>query len=233
MLPGVQRMWGHEPSHSQGNSHVGSWSLEWTSEFSKRNFKGQNSSPWKIIYIIGKILKCKCLKWACIAHLDICNTSYGQKKGRESNLQFDCRPLKVGNQFNSLVWRQRATYHWKVLDKGYNFVANLIAIGGLHKKLCTLKVAGVPIVGILRLPLESPETKSHLVVAPVEKHKVYYKGEGGGFPQVRVVVSLVCLSCSLTCSQVMGWNPLRGFTKSSCGKLRLGGMLLASNSRKG
>jgi hypothetical protein len=26
------------------------------------------------------------------------------------------------------------------------------------------------------------------------KHKVYYKGEGGGFPQVRVVVSLMSLS---------------------------------------
>jgi hypothetical protein len=25
----------------------------------------------------------------------------------------------------------------------------------------------------------------------VERHKVYYKGEGGGFPQVRGVVSLV------------------------------------------
>jgi hypothetical protein len=26
MLPGVQRVWGNEPSHSQVNSHVGSWS---------------------------------------------------------------------------------------------------------------------------------------------------------------------------------------------------------------
>jgi len=29
----------------------------------------------------------------------------------------------------------------------------------------------------------------------VEKHKVYYKGEGGGFPKVQAVVSLVSLSC--------------------------------------
>ncbi len=28
-------------------------------------------------------------------------------------------------------------------------------------------------------------------VAPVERHKEYYKGEGGDFPQVWVVVSLV------------------------------------------
>ncbi len=62
-------------------------------------------------------------------------------------------------------------------------------------KVCALKVAGVPDVGISGLPLGSPGTKSHLDVAPMERCKVYYKGEGGGFPQVRVVVSLVCLGC--------------------------------------
>jgi hypothetical protein len=46
-------------------------------------------------------------------------------------------------------------------------------------------------VGISRLPFGSPRTKNHLDVAPVESYKVYYKGEGGGFPQVRAVVSLV------------------------------------------
>ncbi len=33
-----------------------------------------------------------------IGHLDICRPSYGQKKGRESNWQFDSRSLKVGNR---------------------------------------------------------------------------------------------------------------------------------------
>jgi hypothetical protein len=42
---------------------------------------------------------------------------------------------------------------------------------------------------------ESPETKCHLDVDPVAKHKVYYKGEGGGFPQVWAMVSLVSSSC--------------------------------------
>jgi len=53
---------------------------------------------------------------------------------------------------------------------------------------------GVPSLGISGLPFGSPETKCHLDVGLVEKHKVYYKGEGGGFPQVRAVVSLVSLS---------------------------------------
>ncbi len=41
------------------------------------------------------------------------------------------------------------------------------------------------------LPLGSPGTKIHLDVGHVERHKVYYKGEGGGFPQVHAVMSLV------------------------------------------
>ncbi len=32
-------------------------------------------------------------------------------------------------------------------------------------------------------------------VGPMERCKIYYKGEGGGFPQVRAVVSLVCPCC--------------------------------------
>jgi hypothetical protein len=57
------------------------------------------------------------------------------------------------------------------------------------------KVARVPFVRISGLPLGSPGTKSHLDVAPVESCKVYYKGEGGGFPQVRAMVSLVSPNC--------------------------------------
>jgi hypothetical protein len=37
----------------------------------------------------------------------------------------------------------------------------------------------------------SPGTKCHLDVGLVEKHKVYYMGEGGRFPRVQAVVSLV------------------------------------------
>ncbi len=64
-------------------------------------------------------------------------------------------------------------------------------------KLWARKGAGVPIVRISRLPLGSPRTKCHLDVGVVERHKVYYKGEGGGFPQVWVVVSFVSSSLSV------------------------------------
>jgi hypothetical protein len=59
---------------------------------------------------------------------------------------------------------------------------------------------GVPILGI--------ETKWHLGVGLVANHREYYKGEGGGFPQVRAVVILVspCLPMvHLRINQLVVW----------------------------
>jgi len=53
---------------------------------------------------------------------------------------------------------------------------------------------GIPILAISGLPLGSPGTKSHLDVGLMERHRVYYKGEGGDFPQVRAMVSLMSLN---------------------------------------
>ncbi len=60
-------------------------------------------------------------KWPRIGHLNICRPSYGQKKGRESNWQFDSRPLKVGNLPLPDLRIERARCRWKDLDEGYNF----------------------------------------------------------------------------------------------------------------
>jgi hypothetical protein len=42
---------------------------------------------------------------------------------------------------------------------------------------------------------ESQREKNHLDVGFMASHKIYYKGEGGGFPQVQAVVNLVCPCC--------------------------------------
>jgi hypothetical protein len=96
------------------------------------------------------------------------------------------------------TWLQRAcdillTYCWKTLDESYNFASDRISIGGLVAKLLRPKVAGVPTWAISGLPPGSPGRKNHLDVGSAANHKVYYKGEGGCFPQVQAVVSLVCL----------------------------------------
>ncbi len=54
---------------------------------------------------------------------------------------------------------------------------------------------GVPILRISGLPLGSPKAKCHLDVGFMERHIVYYKGEGGGFPQVQAVVNFVIQVC--------------------------------------
>jgi hypothetical protein len=40
-----------------------------------------------------------------------------------------------------------------------------------------------------------PKKKSHLDVNSMASHKVYYKGEGGGFPQIWAMVNLLCSCC--------------------------------------
>jgi len=53
------------------------------------------------------------------------------------------------------------------------------------------KVPGVQTETVLGLHFGSPGKKSHLDASPVESCRKYYMGEGGGFPQVRAVVSQV------------------------------------------
>jgi hypothetical protein len=71
------------------------------------------------------------------------NTSYGQKKGWDSNCQFDSRPLKVKNRPDLLMCRWHAIYRWKFFDEGYNFVFDVNSIEDLHNKLWASKVATI------------------------------------------------------------------------------------------
>jgi hypothetical protein len=117
------------------------------------------------------------------------------KEGLGVKLPFWLPITKSRESTRLLSCRGRATYRWKALNESYNFALDRTSIGGMLAKLLGSKVAGVPTGGISRLPLRSPGKKSHLDVASVESCRVYYKGEGGGFPQVRAVMNLVCPCC--------------------------------------
>jgi hypothetical protein len=54
------------------------------------------------------------------------------------------------------------------------------------------------------LPFRSPGKKSHLDVALAERCKVYYMGEGGGFPRIQAMVSFVSLKSPATCLSTKG-----------------------------
>jgi hypothetical protein len=121
----------------------GTWESSGTAKNSELDYRGQNTLPWGALYTVRKVLKCRCPKWPRMSHLDICSTSYGRKKGRKSNWQFDSQPLKVGNRPDPSAWRQNATHHWKALKENYTFFLDLILIGGLSKELWVAKVPGV------------------------------------------------------------------------------------------
>jgi hypothetical protein len=109
---------------------VGNLESSGTPECLEFNSRGQNTSDWGVIGVIRKVLKCRCPKWPCIGHLDISRPSYGQKKGRESNWQFDSRPQKVRNRPLPNVCRWSAMGRWKSLEESYNFGLNLTPIRG-------------------------------------------------------------------------------------------------------
>jgi hypothetical protein len=132
-----------------------------TPKISELDCRGQNTLPWGVLHIVGKVLKCRCRKWPCISHSDISNISNGRKKGRESNWQFDSRPLKVGNRPDPCVCRWSETHRWKALEESYKFALDFILIRGLSRELWAPKVPGVQSWIVSGLLLGSPEIKSH------------------------------------------------------------------------
>jgi hypothetical protein len=114
-----------------------------TPECLEFNKKAQNYSHWGVLGVIGKFLKLRYRKWPRIGHWDIYSPSYGQKKGRESNWQFDSRPLKVRNRPLPDIRFESATRRWKDLDKGYNSGSDLVAIRLWSRELWAPKVLGL------------------------------------------------------------------------------------------
>ncbi len=182
----------------EGEAHTpksGKLESSGTPKNSELDFKGQNTLHWGVLYAIGKVLKCRCPKWPRMNHLDICNLSYGQKKGRESNWQFDSQPLKVRNRPLPDIFSRSATWRWKALDERYNFGSNLVSIRTWGEKLWTPKVPGIQTEIISGLHFESPGKKNHLDVTSARSYREYYKGESGGFPRVQAVMTQVSPSC--------------------------------------
>jgi hypothetical protein len=98
-------------------------------------------------------------------------------QNRESDCQFDYRPEKVENRPDLFGCRRRATYRWKAFDEGYNFASDRVAIEAFHKKLCALKVPGVPVGGISGLPRESPRSEKPFGCGlPGESQSILYGG---------------------------------------------------------
>jgi hypothetical protein len=102
------------------------------------------------------------------------------------------------------VCRWGTTHCWKTLKESYKFASDLIPIGGLSEELWARKVLGVQTKTVSRLLLGTPGTKSHLDVGVADKRRGYYMGEGGVFPQIWAVVSLVSPGSPVACPSTKG-----------------------------
>ncbi len=134
-------------------------------------------------------MECRCLKWAHMTHLDIWNTSYAQKlaiwlpttKSREL-IWFPCVQVACNISLKS---------SWQGLQLCFRLHLNWRSA---RKVMGPQSREGPNFGNFKGLPFGSPERKCNLDVDLVERQRVYYKGEGDGFPQVRVMVNLVNLS---------------------------------------
>jgi hypothetical protein len=86
------------------------------------------------------------------------------------------------------------TWRWKALKESYNFGLDFTPIRGQSWEIWAPKVSGLQPTTVLGLQLGSHGKKSHLDVALAKSCRVYYMGEGGAFPWIRAMVSLVCKS---------------------------------------
>jgi len=85
-----KKVWGNEPSHSQKSFHFGSWSPGGLPNVQRAISRVKNQWLKEFFYTIRNLLKLRCLKWARMTHLNIWNTSYGQKKGRDTTRKVWC-----------------------------------------------------------------------------------------------------------------------------------------------
>jgi hypothetical protein len=135
MAPFVATLLLEEWEDDTQTPEMGTWESTRTPKISEFDCRGQNTLHWCVLYIIGKLSKCRCRKWACMNHLNICSTSCDKKKSQKSIWQFDSRPLKVKNRPDLGACRWSATHRWKVVNESYKFALDLIPIGGLSKEL--------------------------------------------------------------------------------------------------
>jgi hypothetical protein len=173
--PYFGQVWGWSPTLGKSEDLESSG----TPECSELDSKAQNTSHWGVLGVIEKVLKRRCRKWPRIGHLDICSPSYGQKKGRESNCQFDSRPLKVGNRPFLDLRIESAIRRWKDLDASYKFGSGLVAIRRRSQELWAPKVPRLR-PGQFRDNFGTPGKKWHSGVGAAESHRVYYREYGGG-----------------------------------------------------
>jgi hypothetical protein len=129
------------------------------------------------------------------------NISYGRKKSQGSKCQFNSRSLKVRNRPDLFALRACGVPHivGKLSTRAINFLETSPQSEVWKRNYGPPKSWKSQFWEFRDFQLESPRTKWHLGAGPVAMHWKYYKGEGGGFPQVRAAVNLISLCMPMAC----------------------------------
>ncbi len=163
--PYFGQVWGWSPTLGKNEDLKSSG----TPECLELDSKAQNTSHWGVIGVIGKVLKRRYRKWPRIGHLNICNPSYGQKKGRESKSGIDLFPtFKLRVQYVVRKISARATSLVQTLSRS-DFAFESYELP--KSRDSTWDNFGT----ISGLQLGSPGKKWHLGVSAAESHRVYYR----------------------------------------------------------
>jgi len=194
--PHFGQVWGWSPTLGK----VGDLESSGTPECSELDNRTQYTSHWGVLGVIGKVLKLRYRKCPRIGHLDICRPSYGQKKGRESNWQFDSRPLKVGNRPLSEVRIGSAIRVGKISTRATSLVqtssrSDLAVRSYELPKSWDSTRDDFGTISVLHF--RSPENLCHLDIAPTGRHRVYYREYGGGI--------LPSPGCDVSCGPKYPW----------------------------
>jgi hypothetical protein len=135
-----ERMQGMEPNDSQVHSHFGitfvreSWMFKTLVGKTNKIKLGPHDT-------IGKVLKCRCLKCPHIVHLYLICMNYDQKKGRESNWEFDSWS-QIPLEQSSNLRLGHAIHLWKDLFESYKVVPLDVPNKLGLKKIWTSKILG-------------------------------------------------------------------------------------------
>jgi hypothetical protein len=141
-----KRVWGNKPSHSQVNSHFGSWHHSGFPNFQRAIVEAK--THWIEKFLISLESSWNIDVWKGL------HDPFGQLKHKlwpkerlGLKLTIWLPTIKSWESPQFPYMQVACTYHWKAFDEGYNFAQDLISIGGLHTKLWALQIMGVPTLG--------------------------------------------------------------------------------------
>jgi hypothetical protein len=149
------------------------WELEsrWTHEFSKGNFRGQNSLDWRVPYTIGNLLRHRCLKWARMSPFGYLKHKLWPKEGLRVKLPIWLQTIKSQEspwftcvQVACLISLESSWW-------GLELYLDLISIKGLKKTYGLPKLRESQFWESRDSQLGSPGTKWHLGESIMARHK--------------------------------------------------------------